>query len=184
VLTGGSGSDAMTGGAGADAFACDLPGEVLDAQPEDIVSAVCIPPAPAPAPPPATGDTSASAATGAILPGGTLGFGKPRVRATRDGLRLTVTNLLAQPIVVKGAASERLGRDGKAVRYRSVKKSIPADSRVTLRLRAPRALRAQIAAKLERVGRVTRRPLVTVTNVATSGKRSARPRLTLRASSR
>jgi hypothetical protein len=103
------------------------------------------------------------------------------VRATRDGLRVRVTNLLSTPIVIKAAASERLSRDGKTVRYRSVKKSIPAGSGLTLKLRAPRALRTRIAAKLDRIGRVVRRPLVTVTNVATSGKRSVRPRLILRA---
>ena len=180
VMAGGSGSDALTGGPAADQFVCDDPSEVLDPQPEDIIPAICIPPAP-PAPPPApsSGDASASAPAGAIRPGGTLGFGKPRVRATRDGLRATVTNLLSQPIVIKGAASEKLGRGAKTVRYRSVKRSIPAGGRVTLRLRAPRALRTRIAAKLDRLGRITRRPQVTVTNVATSGKRTVRPRLTL-----
>jgi hypothetical protein len=185
VLTGGLGSDGLTGGPAADQFGCDDPSEVLDAQPEDIIPAICIPPAPAPAPPaPPAADTIPSAPAGSILPSGLLGFGKPSVRATRDGLRVKVTNLLSQPIVIKGAAGERLGRAGKTVRYRSVKKSIPAGGHVTLRLRAPRALRTQIAAKLERVGRVVRRPGVTVTNVATSGNRTVRPRLTLRAGSR
>ena len=179
VLTGGPGSDALTGGPEADQFACDGPGEVLDAQPDDIIPAICIPPAP-----PAGTTGTSSASTDLVLPSGTLGFGKLRVRATRDGLRVRVTNVLSQPIVIKGAAKERLGGNGRAVRYRAVKKSIPAGGRVTLKLRAPRALRAQIAAKLEQVGRIVRRPRVTVTNAATSGKRSVRPRLTLRASSR
>jgi hypothetical protein len=184
VLTGGLGTDGLTGGPAADQFGCDDPSEVLDAQPDDIIPAICIPPAPAPAPPPPAGDTSASGAAGAILPGRVLGFGKPRVRATRDGLRVKVTNLLSQPIVIKGAASERFGRVGKTARYRSVKKSIPAGGHVTLRLRAPSALRTLIATKLDRVDRIVRRPQVTVTNVATSGKRTVRPRLTLRAGSR
>ena len=183
MLTGGAGSDALTGGPAADQFVCDGPGEVLDAQPDDIVPAICIPPAPVPPAPPAA-DAPASGPAGAALPGGFLGFGKPRVRATRDGLRVKVTNLLSQPIVIKGAASERLGRDAKTVRYRSVKKSIPAGGSLTLELRAPRNLRRRIAAKLDHAGRIVRRPGVTVTNVATSGKRSVRPRLTLRAGSR
>jgi hypothetical protein len=45
----------------------------------------------------------------------------------------------------------------------------------------PRALRARIGRQLTLRGRVVRRPKVTVTNVATTGKRSVSPRLTLRA---
>jgi RTX calcium-binding nonapeptide repeat (4 copies) len=181
VLTGGVGSDALTGGPAADQFGCDDPSEVLDAQPDDLIPAICIPPAP---PAPSSGGTTASAPAAAALPSGIPGFGKPRVRATRDGLRVTVTNLLSQPIVIKGAARERLSRDAKTFRYRSVKKSTPAGGRVTLKLRAPLALRKQITAKLDRLDRIVRRPQVTVTNLATSGKRVVRPRLTLKASSR
>jgi Ca2+-binding RTX toxin-like protein len=185
VLTGGLGTDGLTGGPAADQFGCDDPSEVLDAQPDDIIPAICVPSTPPPAPPaPSSGDTTGSAAAGAVLPSGIPGFGKPRVRATRDGLRVTVTNLLSEPIVIKGAASERLRRDARKVRYRSVKKSIPAGGRVTLKLGAPRALRTQIAAKLDRLGRIVRRPRVTVTNLATSGKRSVRPRLILEVGSR
>lgn len=183
VLMGGAGFDAMTGGAGPDQFGCDVPGEVLDAQPEDALSAICIPPAlpSGPAAPLPPADGGGSLPTGDVLAGGTLGFGKPKVRATRDGLRVKITNLLSQPIVIRGAASERLGSHARKVRYPSVKKSIPAGGQVTLKLRAPRVLRKRIAAKLDNSHRILRQPEVVVTNVATSGKRSVRPRLILKA---
>jgi hypothetical protein len=185
---GGSGSDALTGGEGADAFQCEGPGEVLDPQPHVLLPAICIAsappvePAPAPAPPVEAPSPAPAPAPGvAGLPVGFLGFGKPVVRATREGLRVTLTNVHSAPVELKLATSERFrtARGTRTARYRLVQKTIPAGARATLRLRASRALRRQVAAQLSRVGRVVRRPSLTVTNVATGGKRSVRPRLTL-----
>ena len=187
MLIGGLGTDAMTGGGGADEFQCEGPGEVLDAQPEDLVPAFCIPAAPVvePAPAPAA-DTSAPAPAVTGLPTGFPGFGTPVVRAARDGLRVKLTNEHSAPIAVKVAARERFksASGARTARYKVVNRTIAGAARVTLRLRAPRALREHIAARLRRAGRVVRRPIVTVTNVATAGKRTVRPRLVLTARSR
>jgi hypothetical protein len=186
MLIGGLGSDAMTGGGGADEFQCEGPGEVLDAQPEDLVPAFCIPSPPVvePAPAPAA-DTSAPPPAASGLPSGFLGFGPPVVRAARDGLRVTLTNEHSAPIAVKVAARERFksSSGARTARYKAVNRTIVVAGRVTLRLRAPRALRAHIAAGLSRARRVVRRPIVTVTNVATAGKRTVWPRLVLTARS-
>jgi RTX calcium-binding nonapeptide repeat (4 copies) len=182
MLIGGPGSDAMTGGGGADEFQCEGPGEVLDAQPEDLVPAFCVssPPVVEPAPAPVA-DTGAPAPAVTGLPTGFLGFGKPVVRATREGLRVKLTNVHFAPIAVKVAASERFKSATRArtARYKAVRTTIAVGARRTLRLRAPRALRAHIAARLTRTGRVVRRPTATVTNVATAGKRTVLPRLVL-----
>lgn len=189
TLIGGAGVDALTGGAGADDFQCEGPGEVLDAQPEDLVPAFCIQapvvPGPAVEPTPAS-STASPALDGAGLPSGFLGLGKPVVRATRDGLRVKVTNVGSAAIDMKVAASERFkaASGARTARYRVVKKTIAAGAQLMVRLRAPRALRTRIAAELNRVGRVARRPVVTVTNIATAAKRTVRPRLTLTASRR
>jgi hypothetical protein len=186
MLIGGLGSDAMTGGGGADEFQCEGLGEVLDAQPEDIVPAFCIasPPVAEPAPAPGA-ETSAPPPAATGLPTGFLGFGTPVVRAARDGLRVKLTNEHSAPIAVKVVARERFksASGARTARYKVVKRTIAVGARVTLRLRAPRALRAHIAAGLSRARRVVRRPIVTVTNVATAGKRTLRPRLVLTARS-
>jgi hypothetical protein len=184
ILIGGLGSDAMTGGGGADEFQCEAPGEVLDAQPEDLVPAFCLPSPPAVEPTPApVAEPSAPPPAATGLPTGFLGFGKPVVQAIRKGLRVKLTNVHSAPIAVKVAASERFKSAGGArtARYKVVKTTIAAGARRTLRLRAPRALRVHIAARLTRVRRVVRRPILTVANVATGGKRTVRPRLVLTA---
>ena len=187
LLLGGSGTDAMTGGAGSDEFQCDGPGEVLDAQAEDLVPAVCIPSPPVvePAPTPPAG-TSVPPPVVTRLPTGFRGFGMPLVRPTRTGLRVKLTNQHSGPIAAKFAASERFRstRGARTVRYRVVKARIAAGVRVTLRLRAPRALRAHLAARLSRAGRLVRRPTLTVTNLSTAAKQTVRPRLVLTARSR
>jgi RTX calcium-binding nonapeptide repeat (4 copies) len=172
TLSGGVGNDSMTGGPGSDIFHCEGPGEVLDLQPEDLAPSLCIA-APAPAPAPGA----------PVLPAGFLGFGKPVLRATRDGLRVTLRSTHSEPITVRVRVSERYkgtARSARTGRYRIIRKAIPASGRVSMRLRAPRALRTLIVRDLKRLGRVARRPSVTVTNVATDGKRSVKPRLTLR----
>jgi hypothetical protein len=185
-LTGGPGLDALTGGAGADQFGCEGPDELLDPQADDIIPALCVAAEPAPAPAPAPTGTTEPAPPGSGLPAGFLGFGKPRVRATREGLRVTLANVHTAPIEVRLVASERLRAPARprTTRYRVVRKTVPAGARVALRLRAPRVLRARIAARLRREGQIARRPTLTVTNVASGGKRTVRPRLTLKASTR
>jgi RTX calcium-binding nonapeptide repeat (4 copies) len=189
TLIGGSGTDALTGGAGADQFGCEGPGEVLDAQPDDVVPALCIPAAPpeqpAPVPAPA-GPTSASGPAVSSLPARFLGFGKPVVRATREGLRVKVANVHSAPIAVRVVATERFrsARGTRTLRYAMVKQTIAVGARGTLKLPAPHTLRAHVAAGLRRAGRVVRRPIMMVTNVATGGQRTVQPRLVVTASSR
>lgn len=70
-------------------------------------------------------------------------------------------------------------RGAGAARYRIVRKTIAAGGKVTLNLRAPRALRQRIARPLAARGRVVR-PAIAVTNTATAGHTAVHPRLTLR----
>jgi Ca2+-binding RTX toxin-like protein len=175
TLLGGTGKDAMTGGPGADSFECDVVGEALDLESVDFTQGTCS----APETPPVTAlpvsDQPAASAQPAVL-----GFGRPVIRATREGLRVTLRNTSAAALGVSVKVAERFG-SSRTFRYRVVRKTIPVGGRVALRLRAPRPLRARIARQLDRLGRVVRRPRVTVTNVATAGRLSVRPRLTLRA---
>jgi len=183
TLTGGAGFDSLTGAAGADVFGCDQPGEALDPAANDVVPALCTP-APATsstgATAPATPGAASAPAAGA-LPAGFLGFAKPRVRPTRKGLLVTLVNLHTAAIDVKLAVREPFKKGDRrvAARYRAVRAHLAPGARATLKLRAPAALRRYIASRLNRDGRVVRRPTVTATNVATGGLRRLRPRLTL-----
>jgi hypothetical protein len=190
LLVGGAGTDELTGGTGKDVFECDGAGEALDLELLDQTQGPCVapeepqvPPVPPAEQPPGTEQpqgTEQPAQTIASFPAGFLGFGKPVVRATRAGLRVTLRNTSAATVRISVRVTERFGTR-RAVRYRTVRKTIPTGGRAALRLRAPRPLRQRIARRLDRLGRAVRRPSVTVTNVATAGKASVRPRLTMRA---
>ena len=92
---------------------------------------------------------------------------------------MTLKSTSAAPVNVSLRARERFG-GRRAARYRIVKKTIAAGGRVTLTLRAPRALRQRIARQLALRGRMVRRPVVAATNTATAGRTTVHPRLTLR----
>ena len=182
-LSGGPGKDALTGGFGVDVFECDTVGEVLDLEPLDELLGPCLAPPEPPAPqeqPPAEPTQSTPPAVPASLPAGFLGFAKPSVRATREGLRVTLRNTGTSAVSVSVAVAERF-KSRRTLRYRLVRKTIPTAGRVTMGLRAPRSLRRRIALGLDRLGRIVRRPSVAVTNVATTAKSTVRPRLTMRA---
>jgi len=192
LLIGGAGTDSLTGGAGKDTFECDLAGEARDLELVDQTVGPCIappepqepelPPAPPADQPQGTAEPQGSVepAPSASLPAAFLGFAKPAVSATREGLRVRLRNTSGAAITVSFRAAERFGTR-RAVRYRILTKTIAAGGRVAMRLRAPRRLRQRIARRLDRLGRVVRRPSVAVTNVATAGKTSVRPRLTMTA---
>ena len=177
TIDGGAGADELSGGEDADTFTCDGNDTVLDFEPGEFETA-CFPvesPAPepepvAPGPPAAPGVPEAPAAPGvpeapATPPAGPRppaagGLARPRVTLARNGVKVVLRNAGATPVAVSLAATERSGR--KLHRYRRVRKTIPAGRRVTVTLKAPRALQRQL-----RRARGKRRPTVTVTNLAT-----------------
>jgi hypothetical protein len=170
-IDGGPGADRLTGGDDPDTFTCDGADTLVDFVPGEIESG-CFPvvdPPPAREPDPvAPVEPGAPGAPSAPATPSKLGFARPRVVATRTGLKVVVRSTAAQPITVALRATERRGR--KLHRYRGVRKTIPAGRRVAVKLKAPRALLRQIRAA--RGGK--RRAAVTVTNVATGAKLTAR----------
>ena len=171
-VIGGTGHDGLTGGVGTDSFECDAIGEALDLEPGEPFQGECV----APEPPAGGGETTPPPTTPA---GDPLGFAKPRVKATKAGLRVTLKSTSAAPVSISLKVKERF-KSRRGARYRIVRKTIAAGGRITLRLRAPRALRNRIARQLALRGRVVRRPTVAVTNTATTGHTAVHPRLTLR----
>jgi hypothetical protein len=187
TLDGGDGADQLTGGEDADTFTCDGNDTVLDLEPGELETA-CFPEPPAlepepvaPSPPAAPGAPEAPAGPGtpeapAAPPAGSpaprppdaRGLARPRVTLTRKGVKVALRNDGAAPLRVSLAATERRGR--KLHRYRRVSKTILAGGRVTVTLEAPRALRRQLL----RRARGKRRPTVTVTNLATGARVTAR----------
>jgi hypothetical protein len=203
-LDGAAGTDTLDGGPGADRIACGGLGDSIVADPLDTLAADCLPPPPPPPPPPpvelppagpapatapapadpattppagtgappATGPTPGTGTPTPPPPANIRGFAKPRVRATRSGLAVTLKSTSAKTITVKLTAVER----GRA--YKALKRKIAPGARLTVKLKAPRALRASLARAL------VRRPKLTVLNVATGGSATVRPKLSVRAAVR
>ena len=130
TLIGNAGADALTGGDGVDAFACDGADTVFDFEPGETETA-CFPvadppPAREPEPvapvepnvPPAPSAPAAPVPPAVTAPSGP-GFARPRVVATRTGLKVIVQSTAAQPVTVALRATERRGR--KRHRYRAVR---------------------------------------------------------------
>jgi hypothetical protein len=184
IVSGGDGADSLRGGGGVDSFSCDPLDLLFDREAIDFADGCAEPAPPAPPVAPVPGDGAGApaapsqpappsgvggvgGATGA-LPRGALGFGKPRIALTRTGLKVVLRNTHSAPIRVAFAANERRGRT--LHRYARVTKTVAAGRRVTVTLKAPRALARQLKARA--AGR--RRPAVTVTNPATGGKLTVR----------
>jgi hypothetical protein len=169
-LHGDAGTDNLVGGAGRDSFFCGGLGDTLDATAEDIVAADCLPPA---APP------------GGGLPPGFTGFSAPRASGRTGNLIVTVRNTHTAPITVRTSASEAIPRTAAAVfRYRAATRTIQPGARARITLRASAKLRRALKKRLAKNGRLVRRPRITVTNVATGGRRTVRPRIKVRAARR
>ena len=177
-LVGNGGPDDLTGGLGIDAFTCDELDLVADFEPGETQEG-CFPvydPPPAKEPDPvapvqpgAPADPGAPAAPGPpSLPPAAGGLARPRVTLVRKGVRVVLSNPGTAPVAASVAATERRGR--KLHRYRRVRKAIAPGARVTVTLKAPRALLRQ----LRKRGRGKRRPTVTVTNLATGALVTAR----------
>jgi hypothetical protein len=182
-LSGNEGADSLRGGSGADRFTCEGGDTILDFEPIDFEDD-CFPavaPAPQPDPVPAPGAGSPAQPPAPAAPGqpgtppargevtrGALGLAKPRIVLARTGLKLVLRNTSTAPVRVALAARERRGR--KLHRYSRVTKTIAAGRRVTVRLKAPRALLRQLRSQPA----TRRRPVVTLTNLATGGKLTAR----------
>ena len=172
-LFGEAGIDRLTGGNGADSFDCESPGDVLiDAGAGDTVAGNCVaPPVNNPGngggqqPPPPVNDPVA-------LPAGFRGFARPVVRVGGvSRLSVSVRNTHTATIRVRIQVTEN------GIRYKSVVKRIAAGKSGSVKLRASTKLRVKLAKSLNKNGRLTRRPTVTVTNVDTGGKTTVKPKL-------
>ena len=187
-LFGDAGTDELGGGPGADSFACGGFGDFIDATSEDSVAADCLKPAaPQPQPEPQQPDQPQQQGQGPqqqqnedSLPPGFLGFGRPAIRATGGGLAVTVKSTHTRPIRVRLSAAEKPGGRGKALRYRTVTKVVAPGAKVTIALKAPLAVRRQIGRSLQPSGKVVRKPTLTIANLDTGGKRTLKPRVTLK----
>jgi Ca2+-binding RTX toxin-like protein len=169
-LHGDAGTDNLVGGTGRDSFFCGGLGDTLDATAEDTVAADCLPPVIL-LPPPGGGG----------LPPGFKGFSAPGASGRTGNLIVTVRNTHTEPITVRTGASEAIPRTAAAVfRYRAVTRTIQPGSRARITLRASARLRRALRKRLAKTGRLVRRPGITVTNVATGGRTTARPRIRIR----
>jgi Ca2+-binding RTX toxin-like protein len=185
-LFGDAGTDELHGGPGSDSFACGGLGDFIDATADDSVGADCLKPADPQTEPQQPGPDPQQQGQGPQqqqddgLPRGFLGFGRPAVRATGGGLSVTLKSTSAKPIRLKLSATEKAGGRGKSLRYRTVTKTIAPGAKVKIALKAPLAVRRQIARGLQRSGKVVRKPTLTIANVDTGGKRTLKPRVTLK----
>jgi hypothetical protein len=114
-------------------------------------------------------------------PAGFKGFSSPRASGRTGNLIVTFPNTFTSPIRVRVGASESIPRTAAAsFRYRSVTRTIQPGARARITLRASAKLRRALKKRLAKKGRLVRRPRVTVTNVATGGRRTVRPRIKVR----
>ena len=119
---------------------------------------------------------------GGGLPPGFTGFSAPRASGRTGNLIVTVRNTHTAPITVRTNASEAIPRAAAAVfRYRAVARTIQPGARARITLRASAKLRRALKRRLAKNGRLVRRPRITVTNVATGGRATVRPRIRVRA---
>ena len=184
-LFGGAGHDTLDGGDEADAIACGGTGDTFARDPFDTIAPDCFTDPTPPAPPPGPGTSPAPSDPGSPPPPSepgsppadpgspaplppqppVRGFAKPVVKATHTGLVVKLHNTSDAPIKVKLVAVESKRH------YKTVTTKLGVGARVTLKLKAPHALRKRIARK------ATRRPKLTVLNVANGIKLTLRPRL-------
>ena len=113
------------------------------------------------------------------LPAGFKGFSKPRVSGRTGNLTVTFRNTHSAPITVRLSGSERDGLH-KAAAFKATTRAIPAGGRLTFKIATPRRLRARLARQLASRGKAVRRPSLTLSNTATSGRLVTKPRITLR----
>jgi hypothetical protein len=64
--------------------------------------------------------------------------------------------------------------------YRAATKTIQPGARARIRLRVSAKLGRALKKRLAKTGRLVRRPRITVTNVATGGRTTVRPRIKVR----
>jgi hypothetical protein len=122
---------------------------------------------------PAVAAPIARAAAPAVAPLTGRGFSKPKVSGSFRALRVTFTNTSGQAIDVGIAASDA----GYA--YRAVRRTVAAGQKVTVTLRASKALQRLIRQRA-RKGKRVRRPAVRVVNLVTNASATVVPRITVR----
>ncbi len=170
-LFGDAGDDLLVGGDGADAFHCGGVGDVFDATSADTVDPDCLPPV-APPPPLTVTVPTTVFTTATPPPPPRLGFSIVRVSATKTTLTVTVRDTTTTALNIRVAATER----GHA--YRSVTHTLKAGATTSFKLSTPAKVRSALTTALRRAKSVTRRPAITVTNVATGGATKTTRKLT------
>jgi Ca2+-binding RTX toxin-like protein len=180
ALFGDAGTDDLIGGTGADQISCGGFGDDFGDDPADTIAADCRPPAPEPGPEPqpttepGPGGQAEGPAGDLGLPPGFLGFARPQLKGTLKALSVGLVNTHTAPITVSVAATE------SKIRYRTVTVTIAPGAKATVKLKVPAKLRKAIVRKLARRSKLTRKPVVSVTNVATGGKSTVTGRITAR----
>ena len=176
-LSGGPGTDDLIGGTGADQISCGGVGDRFDNDPADTIAADCRP-EPGPQPDPGAqagpGELAQGPSGDVGLPPGFRGFARPKVKGTLKVLSVDLVNTHTGPITLSVAATE------SKIRYRTAKVTIAPGGKATVKLKLPSKLRKAIARKLKHRSKLTRKPVVAVTNVATGGKSTVTARITAR----